>query len=168
MSGYLHLDAQTVKAEIGKLLASYPELTEDDTLRADSIEGETDAAKLIERALSERREAETLAEAVGSRISDLSARKSRLQRKADAMKALIVGVMRAARLNTIILPEASIWATKGRVSVNVLNLDDLPQGYYRVKREADKGAIKSALEQGEEIPGAELVTGEPTLTIRSR
>jgi hypothetical protein len=79
-----------------------------------------------------------------------------------------VTVMRAGKMNTAVLPEATLWLSKPGTSVGIENLDDLPQGYFRLKREADKKAIKSALEQGEEIPGAFLVTGDIGLTVRAK
>lgn len=46
--------------------------------------------------------------------------------------------------------------------VQVRSLDDLPAGYARIKTEksADKIAIKRALEQGQDVPGAMLGTNE--------
>jgi hypothetical protein len=168
MDRYLYLDANEVKAEIGKLMAAYPELADDETLRADVIEGETSAFRIVERALTERREAETLALAIKEREAALATRRARFERKSEAMKKLIVTVMRAGKMNTAVLPEATLWLSKPGTSVGIENLDELPQGYFRMKREADKKAIKSALEQGEEIPGAFLVTGDIGLTVRAK
>ena len=46
--------------------------------------------------------------------------------------------------------------------------DQLPQGYFRIERIADKKAIGEALKAGNEIPGAELALGEEGLTIRPK
>lgn len=164
----LYLDAQFVRAEIGKLIEAYPDLAEDETLRADMVEGETDATRIIERALSERQEAETMAGAIKAREVDLAARRGRFERKSDAMRSLIRSVMQAASLDKLTLTEASLSIAKGRRSVNVVNVDDLPQGFFKTVRQADKTAIKSALERGDAIPGAEMVTGDEVLTIRTK
>lgn len=162
------LQAGFVRAEIDRLLSMYPELAEDETLRADMIEAETDAVKVIEAALSERQEASAIEAAIASRIDDLVARKQRFVRKAEAMKALVKSVMQAAMLDKLTLPEATLSITKPRTSVNVLNVDDLPQGYFKSVRQADKTAIKAALERGEKIPGAELALGEDGLMVRAK
>jgi len=165
---YLHLDAQFVKAEIAKLIAAYPELEDDESLRADSIEAQTNALRIIERALAERQDADMMAGAVKTREMELSMRRGRFERKAEAMKTLIKNIMRAAKLDKLTLTEASISLTKPRNSVEVHSVDDLPQGYFKTVRQADRTAIKSALEQGEDIPGAFLVTGDTGLTIRTK
>ncbi len=164
----LYLDAQFVKAEIAKLIEAYPELAEDETLRADMIEAETGADKIIEKAFEERQHAEMMAGAIKSRELVMAERRGRYERKSEAMKRLIRSVMQAADLDKLTLTEATISITKPRASVNVLDVDELPQGFYRVKREADKTALKSALEKGETVPGAELALGEPGIAFRTK
>lgn len=165
---YLHLDAQFVKAEIAKLIEAYPELADDESLRADTLEGQTNALRIIERALAERQDADMLAGAVKAREEELYARRGRFERKSDAMKALIKSIMRAANLDKLTLTEASLSLTKGRQTVGIEDLDQLPQGYFKTTRQADKAAIKSAFDRGEEIPGAFIVTGDTGLTIRTK
>lgn len=165
---YLHLDAQFVKAEIAKLIEANPDLADDETLRADMIDGETNATRIIERALAQKLDAEAMAEAIGLRMNHLSARAGRFERKADAMKTLIKSIMRAAGLDKVTLTEASLSLTKGRQTVGIEDLEQLPQGMFKTIRQADKAAIKSAFDRGEEIPGAFIVTGEQGLTIRTK
>lgn len=165
---YLFLDANFTKAEIAKLLETYPELAEDEQLRVDAIEGETDAYKILEKALDEKHDAEATMEGIGIRMQHLQERAGRFMRKSEAMKALIKAIMQAAKLDKVQLPEATLSITKPRNSVSIEDVDALPQGYFRLKREADKAAIKSALEQGNEIPGAILQTGTPGLTVRTK
>jgi hypothetical protein len=107
-------------------------------------------------------------EAIKARIADLSERAARYGRRADAMKALIKSVMGAAGLDRLELPEATLSIAKPRASVDVTDLDALPQGYFRLKKEADKTAIKKAIETGEEIPGAVLVLGDESLIVRTK
>lgn len=165
---YLYLDAAFVKAEIAKLIASNPELEEDETLRFDTIDGETNATRIIERALAEQQGAEMMVGAVKAREIDLAARRGRYERKSEAMRSLIKSIMRAAQLDKITLTEASLSLTKARQTVGIEDLDQLPQGYFKTTRQADKAAIKSALDKGEQIPGAFLVTGEIGLTVRTK
>jgi len=165
---YLHLDAEFVKAEIAKLIEAYPELAEDESLRLDMIEAETSAHRIIERALDQRQEAEMMAGAVKAREDDMAARRGRFERKSEAMRTLICHVMKAARIDRIPLPTASLFITKPRMSVGISSLDDLPQGFFRVKREPNKDAIKQALEAGQEVPGAFSVLGTEGLMIRTK
>lgn len=165
---YLAVDAAAVRAEVARLLERFPELAEDGDLALDTFEGETDLFSVITRAVNERADADTMAGAIRQRISDLSERKARFDRKADAMKSLIQGLMDATGQEKITLPEATIFVTKPRESVNVTDVDALPQGFYSVSRTADKTALKAALMAGETIPGAELQIGLAGLTIRTK
>jgi hypothetical protein len=166
VSNNLYLDGQVVKAEVAKLLATLPELAEDEALKLSMIEGETDALKVISKALEQRQEAEMMIGGVKARIIELTARQGRYERLSASMKLLIRNIMRAAGLNTLALPEASLSLTKARESVSILNIDELPQGTFKLVRVPDKKAIGELLAAGEQIPGAGLVLGETGLTIR--
>lgn len=162
----LYVDAAYLKSEIGRLINDYPDLADDELLRADMLDAETDLEKVVSRALDERREAETMANAIKEREAALAARRSRYEKKADAMKALIKSVMQSADLDKLTLPEATLTVQRPRTSVDVTNVEELPQGFFKIERKADKTALKKALEAGEEIPGAELALGDETLAIR--
>lgn len=160
--------ASFLRAEIAAILARYPELEDDDEWRLAVLENETDLHRIIERALDEKLDADEMTEAIKARVASLSERGRRFARKSDAMRDLIKSVMRAAALPKVMLPEATLSVTAGRTSVNVSNVEELPQGYFSTVRKADTQAIKAALERGETIPGAELVTGDAGLTIRTK
>lgn len=168
MSNWIERSAQMLKAQIDSLMAAYPELAEDEEFRADVIEGETDLNDIIAKAVSYHADAKTMVEAIKSRQADLEERRARFERRSDAMRELIKGLMEAARRPNLTLPEATLGISAGRDSVQIDDVDALPQGYYRVKKEPDKTAIKKAFGAGETIPGASIVTGEPTLTIRTK
>lgn len=165
---YLYLDAAFVKAEIAKLISANPELADDEALREDMIAGETNATRIIERALEEQQDAEMMVGAIKAREIDIAARRGRYERKSEAMRSLIKSIMRAANLDKVTLTEASLSLTKARQTVGIEDLDQLPQGYFKTTRQADKAAIKSAFDRGEEIPGAFIVTGDMGLTIRTK
>lgn len=165
---FLQADAASVKAHITNLLAAYPELAEDDDLRADMFEGETDLEKIVTRCLSDRQEAEMMAGAVKVRIADLSERMKRYERKSAAMKSLILDMMATADLPKLELAEATLSMRDPVPSVNVLDIEELPQGFYKTEKRADKTAIKKSILAGEPVPGAELVLGDQTLTIRTK
>lgn len=168
MTASLYLHAQFVRAEIGKLLDRYPELKDDAELRLDAIEGETDAHRIISRAVSERQDAQMIVDGINSRLSDLSGRRARYERKTEFLKELIRSVMKAAKLDKLALPEATVSILAGRESVGISDIDALPQGFFKTKREADKAAIKIALDAGEEVPGAHMVIGSEGLSIRTK
>src|SRR5690606_22204550 len=93
MSSNAYLDAQFVKAEIAKLIEAYPELADDETLRADMIEGETDAVRIIERLLSAKLDDDSMVSAVKDRQEAIAARRARYERASEAKKQLIRSIM---------------------------------------------------------------------------
>lgn len=166
MADYLALDASKLEAEIHHLLAAFPELAEDEELRLDTLEGETDFNRIMSRLVRVRNEKLADAEGLSSYIGDLSERKARQVRGADGLKALMLSLMSAADIPKLVLPEATISVTKPRSSVEVTDIDALPQGTFTTVRQPDKTAIKAMLDAGEEIPGAALKTSDPGLTVR--
>ncbi len=86
----------------------------------------------------------------------------------DWAKSQMLSLMQQAQQKSMALPEATVSVGKPRQSVNVIDVDALEQPYFRITRQADKKAIAEAIESGTVVNGAELVTGEPSLTIRVR
>lgn len=164
----IYIDAQAVRAKIERLSALYPELAEDESLRIDMFEGETDLHRIIEKALAEELDASMMADALGSRLTALNGRLSRFRRKQEAMRSLIKSLMKSAQVGKVRLTEATVLLTSARSTVGIEDLDAIPQGYFTTTKQADKAAIKAAFDRGEEIPGALLVTGEEGLSIRTK
>ncbi|MET3924560.1 siphovirus Gp157 family protein [Devosia sp. 2618] len=168
MADYLTLDAAKLESEIRHMLVVFPELADDEELRLDTLEGETDFNRIMSRLVRVRNEKLADAEGLGSYIGDLSERKARQVRGADGVKALMLSLMSVADLPKLVLPEATISVTKPRSSVEVIDVDALPQGTFSIVRQPDKAAIKAQLEAGDDVPGATLKTSEPGLTVRTK
>ncbi|WMT88239.1 siphovirus Gp157 family protein [Pelagibacterium sp. 26DY04] len=168
MADYLALDVRQLEREIGSLLEAYPELADDEELRADVLEGETDLEHIASRIVRRRNLARANVSGIKEVMADFKERQERFQRQEDAMKAMLKRILSLAGTDKLTLPEATISISKPRESVEVLDVEALPQGYFKTIRQADKTAIGEALKAGEAIPGAALVLGEPGLTIRSR
>ena len=168
MADHIALDAGYTAKAIDAMLAAYPELMDDDDLRAGSLEGETNLVSLLSRMVQLRNEREALAEGLNLYITKLTERRDRFARGADGLKSLMLKLMATADLPKIELPEATLNVGKGRVSVSITDIEALPQGTFKLVRQPDKVALKRELEAGGYVPGAALVTGENTLTVRVR
>jgi len=168
MADRIHLEASMIERHIAAIIAEYPELEEDDALRADMLEGSTDLYDVLGRVLDHKLEARGFVQAIGVRKSDLAERHARWQRREDSMDNLMRRIMTAAGVDKVLLPEATVSLAKARNSVEVTDIESLPQGTYSTERKADKATIKALLEGGEDIPGAQLVQGERTLTVRTK
>ena len=163
---FLANDVANLETMLAELIAAYPELEEDEELRADMLEGETNLHRLLSKLVNNERDADALAKAVAGRISDLQARKARAERRKEAMRALMFRLMKAAALPKLVLPEATLSVSKKAATVEIVDEDALPENVVRITRAPDKKAIADLLKAGQEVPGAKM--GEPgeTLTVR--
>ena len=166
-TNFLQADVANLLAEVDALLSAFPELADDEQLRADMLEGETNAFAVLTRLLNIERDADSMAKAVASRISDLNARKDRSIKRKDAMRTLMLRFMRATGLTKAPLVDATVSVGKGRDSVEIADETKLPRSYMRVVTSPDKTAIKLALDAGKKVRGACMRTGDDVLTVRA-
>ncbi len=166
MRDYIALDVSYTSSVIDAMLVAHPELVEDDELRADMFEGETDLAPLMSRLVRIRQERLARAEGLNTYIGDLTSRRDREARGADGIKKLMLTLMTATKLPKLVLAEATISLQNGRETVSITDIDALPQGTFSLERKPDKAAIKAQIDAGEDVPGAAVVHGDPILTVR--
>ncbi len=162
---YLAYDVAMLEAAFADLLAAFPELAEDETLRADTIEGETDAHRVLGRIIAIERDANSMLAAITERARELSDRKGRFERRKEAMRAMALRLMKAGGLTKVPLAEATVSVSKGRDSVEIVDEAALPRSYVKVTTTPDKGLIREALVAGKAVKGAALMTGEDTLRV---
>lgn len=165
---FLQVDIAAFKARWTALLEEYPELSEDGQLRADVLEGETDAHRIASKLVRIAKEREALANGIGAYINELHDRKRRELQGADGARTLLKSLMDAAGVDRLTLPEATVSITKPRVVVETTDLDAIPQGYAKFEKRADKAALKTALEAGEDVPGAALGLSDDGLMVRTK
>lgn len=161
-----HYEIAAIERAFADLLAAYPELEEDETLRADMLEGETDADFVLSRLLTEERDANSMSAAIGERIKDLQARKSRSDKRKDAMRSLMLKLMKVGGITKRKLAEATISVGKGRDSVEITDEALIAPRFMRVVKSPDKTAIKEALDAGRVVKGAAIKVGDETLSVR--
>lgn len=164
---YLAYDVTVLEREFADLIAAFPELAEDEDLRADMLEGNTSLHDVLSRIVAIERDANSMVLAIGERAKELAVRKDRYARRKDAMRALLLRLLKAADLSKVSLPEATISIGKGRAGVEIIDEALLPDNVVKLKREPDKTAIKAALDAGQEVPGAALKVGNETITVRA-
>lgn len=166
MTNYLAADVANLEAHINDLLAAYPDLQEDEQLRQDCLEGETDLHSVLSRLVSLERDADSMSRAIAERVRDLQARRQRAERRQEAMRGLMLRVMRAAGATKAALPEATVSVSKGRDSVDITDEAKLPRWAYETVRKPDKKAIMERLAANKNVPGAALKAGGDVLMVR--
>lgn len=160
------LDLSTLEREVASLLAAYPDLSEDEDLRADMLEGSTEVFDVLARLVDRLQHATAMREAVSARIATLTERRDRYGRQQEALRTVIQRVMSIADLRKAELAEATLSVRPGAPKVVVTDEAELPEWFVRVKREPDKTAIKQALKDGQFVPGATLSNAEDVLNVR--
>jgi len=155
----------TLIEAVAALLQPY---ADDEDLYQDMIEGETDALDLLDSQIESMQNDEALAEAIKAQEANLKARRERIEWRADAHKKAALLIMNAAGLKKAERPRATISVRPGSVSVQITDEAEIPSQLMREKitRAPDKAAIKAQLEAGETVPGAELVRGAETISVR--
>lgn len=134
----------------------------------DSLDGETDALDLIDRLLATMAEDEALADAIKAQEADLKRRRERIAARVPAKRKALAAILHAAGQKKVERPRATVSLRPGVLSVRIVNESDIPSQLLTVKTVTapDKAAIKKHLEAGEEVPGAELVRGDETISVR--
>ena len=163
----MKLELAIVEKEIAALLAANPELAEDEALRVDMIEGETDAFKVLSKLVQQLGETKALVEGLTNYQQELITRAHRFDRRFIAIRSLIFRLMTIANIRKAQLPEATLSIKASPRKVIVTDEKLIPEGFWRVHREIDKAGISTALKNNMNVPGAELSNSEDTLSIRT-
>ena len=162
------IDPAILRAQIAALLAEHPELAEDEELRLSALEGQTDTFELLAAVVAEIRDAQTMRAAIEERIATLVLRAHRFERREQFHRAFAQRIMNAVELRKATLPEATLSVRPAPQSVRVIQPDFIPEQFWRVKREPDLSAIKTALKSGGDVPGAALSNAADVLAIISK
>ena len=161
----MHVDQ--IRQDISNLLLAYPDLAEDDVLRADMIEAQTRAYDFLGLLEAKRQDALIFVDGIKARIKELRERLERMERRDEALRGAMRKVLEAANLKKVELPGVTIAMRLGTPHVIITDEPSLPEYYVRIKREPNKTLIGAALKAGTTIPGAELSNAEPVLWIKT-
>ena len=163
----MRLDAHIVTQQITALLLTYPELAEDEILRADMIEAETEAHDLLRKIEQARQDAIAMAGAVATLIAGLELRLGRFERREKGLRELAFKIMQVANLRKIELPEASYGIRNVPPSVLITDESALPDAAFKFVKTLSKTKVKELLQAGP-VAGACMSNGSATLSIRTR
>lgn len=164
----MRLDPNIIKQQINNLLLQFPEMEEDETLRADMIEGGTDLHDFLRMIERQRQQATHMAGAIASNIAELGLRQERFERREQAIRTLMFKIMQYAHQRNAELPEATISIRAGTQKVIITDEALITPDYIRIVQSPDKTKIKEALTSGQDVSGAELSNAEPTLSIKTK
>jgi Siphovirus Gp157 len=164
----LKLRVDELRIQIEQMLRDNPELMEDDILRADMIDGETDVVAFIRKLEGRRIEAKLRMEALAALIVQLTSRLDRYKKQENAMRSLMFRLLQAGQLRKLVLPEATLSIRPGPAHVVITNENELPDEFWRIHRAPDKIKIAGAIAEARIVPGAELSNSADALYISTR
>jgi hypothetical protein len=106
-------------------------------------------------------------ELIDKEVDRLESRKDSLIRSSHWLKKYLISEMERTGKDKIKTPIFNVTVATNPPSVKVVSELDIPKAFMRMKvsEYVDKQAIKEAIEQGEEVPGVELVRNK-SLRVR--
>jgi phage host-nuclease inhibitor protein Gam len=89
-------------------------------------------------------------------IKRLQAKKQSVNNKKDRLKKIVLSTLENTGLGKIKTALYS-FSIKETESVEIVDFDSLGRNFLRLKKEADKKAIKEAIKNGDQVDGAKIV-----------
>lgn len=108
----------------------------------------------------------TAQEDLKKQISDLQEKLGVHVSESDGLKGLMLAEVKSSGDKTVKIGATSFSVTPGKDSLKIEDESKLPAQYTVQKIVPNNAAIKAALLNGSEVPGATMVTGADYLTIR--
>jgi hypothetical protein len=153
--------------QVAAMVAMLPD--DDEQLRADMLEGETDLYEMLSKILGWAEEDEGAIIALDAQMADRAERKKRAADRIANRRQMIAALMDIARLDKIVLPEATLSKRLGKPKLIVADDEAVPDEYQVTKKTPDKKAINEAFEDVPDLPNW-LVRedGRDVLTVRRK
>lgn len=153
---------------IERIAAELAPYRDDEETYLDTLDGATDALDLLDREIAREQADRALVAALADHIKALKARADRIDMRADARRKVQLLILNAIGLRKVERPLATLSLRAGSMSVRITDEASIPSQLCTIKTIAspDKTAIRAQIEAGETVPGAELVRGDETLSVR--
>ena len=164
----MQINLPLLRQQIDALMLEYPQLADDEQLRVDTIEGETELFDLLGTILQDILAAKAMQTAIGERIKDLNARKERFGWREDACRKLAHRLMDLAHLRKVQLTEATFSVRASPARCIITDESSLPDKFMRIKKEPNLAVIKDALKTGVDVKGATLSNQPDTIAILTK
>jgi hypothetical protein len=140
---------------------------DDERLFHDMLLGESDIDRIVLRIHEQIARDNEMLTGIAERKSALVERQDRIARRAEAGKALIGKVLRAARLPKLELPEVTYSVRDGKPNLKVVDAAAVPEALCRTTSEPNKAAINDIYAEASELPNW-LVRGEVRDVVTAR
>lgn len=159
-------DADALRLEIENLIRQFPEIAEDEILRADMLDGETNISDVLTDLIRMGEDARALRDATKQQQSNLKARADRFDRRIEFTRSLMMAILNAANLRKLELPEGTVYLRNNpQQIVGEPDADKLPDALCKIERKPDKKALLAALKEGQVFEGLALSNSPPSIVV---
>ena len=134
----------------------------------DTLDGETDVLDFVGTVLEKVNETECQIEAMNALIDRYNLRRNGLKQRKDALKETLHKILLMTNQKKIPHAIATVSLRKGGEILNITDENKIPSQLCKVNIIPDKIEIKKQLQAGVQIDGAELVSGNTTISIRMK
>lgn len=150
-------------AAVRAMLESDAETAGDETLLADTLEGETDLHELTKRLLDSIERDEGEAAILKEQEAARAARRKQAEGRIESRRMAIAALLQCAGVDKLRLPEATLSVRDLPPKPIVTDPDLLPDDFVTLVRKPNMAAIKDA----PVLPaGVVMDNGRPSLTVR--
>jgi hypothetical protein len=152
------------------LIASLGDDAEDEILKMDVLQGETDALEIVRKLIRVALEAEAMVEAVEARTADLNVRAARFAAQAERARNTARDMLEALEVKRLVSEDFTVSLKALPPKVIAPEPEKLADEFVRVvtTRTADKPLIKAAIDAGRTVEHATLSNGGVSIQIRTR
>lgn len=159
-------DADALRLTIEDLIRRYPEIAEDEVLRADMLDGETTINDVLTDLIRMGEDARAMRDATKTQQENLKSRAERFDRRLEFTRSLMMSIMNAADLRKKELPEATVYLRNNpQQIIGDVDPAKLPDDLVKIERKADRAKVKEALKSGRDLPGLLLSNAPPSIVV---
>lgn len=140
---------------------------DDDTAKADAVEGETSLHEAMYAGVKRITELNELMNGISALIVDMETRGKRFEVQRDNIRTALCAAMEAANLKKVEFPIATISLRAVPPKAEITDESKLPSKFFKQPEpKLDKKAVLDALKAKEVVPGAVLSNGGMTISIK--
>ena len=163
--GMIIQEAVRYNALKDRLLSLHDDL--DAQTLADTLEGLSDLNEIIAAALRSALDDEAMGEALKGRIEAMRGRLDRLRDRARGKREACAQAMHDTGLRKVTADDLTVSLRPGSAPLQVNDESLIPAHYWRTPDPVlDRRGIGEALKDGVLVSGAQLVEGQPTISVR--
>lgn len=135
----------------------------------DTIEGETDAMEVADWLIRSEADDAALIDAIKAQEATTALRRKRIEDRAKRKRRAMLDLLDAVGVKKLERPLATISRRAGSLRVDITDEAAIPTQLCTTKTTTtpDRAAIRAQIEAGETVPGAALVRGDDSVTVRA-